>query len=296
MAIRGERARILVVGDTGAGPDRVFAGMARVHAAEPIDALLVLGDNFYPCGVPSENDPRWEEIRSTFSTLGVPIYPLLGNHDYGEPVRAAGAWTPCQNADPQSQLRASATVPHWSFTARTYLLHSKVVDIAMLDTSPLAYGFDRPFLGSATAGGEVAQLRGMLQQMSANASRWRIVAGHHTITSSGFHGQYPSEEKSRMQALLPLLRENAVDLYISGHDHDLELIDSRPRTLVSGAGSDPRPLIRIMLRTLYPPDTQKRLGFAVVDLTPYQLSITFYDHRGEALARPFTFPKVGTAR
>lgn len=288
----GPASRLIAVGDFGDGAATVFAGVARVQREHPADAVLILGDNFYPCGVASETDARWNSIRQTFSTLGIPLYPVLGNHDYGEPQFRDGSWRPCQNADPAAQLRAASVVPHWTFPARSYLLRSGVADVAMIDTSPIAYGFRAPTLGGDSWAEAVERLRlaiGTMQQSGDN--RWRIAAGHHTIVSSGFHGRAPSSEKSRMQALLPLLRAGGVDLYLCGHDHDLELVSGEPLFLISGSGSEPRPMIALMLRTLFPADTRKRFGFAVLDLTASTLSVTFYDASGEPFAKPFVFTK-----
>jgi tartrate-resistant acid phosphatase type 5 len=288
----GALLRLIVVGDFGDGADTVFPGIARVHREHPADAVLILGDNFYPCGVASETDARWDSIRATFSTLGIPLYPVLGNHDYGEPQFRDGSWRPCQSADPAAQLRAAALVPHWIFPARSYLLRSAVADVAMVDTSPIAYGFDAPTLGGDSWAEGVKRLElaiGTMQQSGDN--RWRIVAGHHTIVSSGFHGRVPSSEKSRMRGLMSILRAGDVDLYLCGHDHDLELVSGKPLFLVSGSGSAPRPMVALMLRTLFPADTRKRFGFAVIELTARALAVTFYDAAGEPYATPFTFTK-----
>jgi tartrate-resistant acid phosphatase type 5 len=288
----GSSSRFIAVGDFGDGAATVFAGVARIHREHPADAVLILGDNFYPCGVASEADARWSSIRQTFSTLGIPLYPVLGNHDYGEPQFREGDWRPCRNADPSAQLRASSLVPNWKFPARSYLLRSGVADVAMIDTSPIAYGFGAPALGGDSASQAVERLRLAISTMRQSGyNRWRIVAGHHTIVSSGFHGRAPSSERSRMRGILPLLREGGVDLYLCGHDHDLELVSGDPLFLVSGSGSEPRPMVALMLRTLFPSDTRKRFGFAVLDLTASTLSVTFYDGSGEPLARPFIFTK-----
>jgi len=288
----GPSWRLIAVGDFGDGAASVFAGVARIHREHPADAVLILGDNFYPCGVATEADPRWNSIRQTFSTLGIPLYPVLGNHDYGEPAFREGEWRPCRDADPSAQLRASSLVPNWMFPARSYLLRSGVGDVGMIDTSPIAFGFAAPALGGDSWAQAVERLRlaiGAMQQSGDN--RWRIVAGHHTIVSSGFHGRMPSSERGRMRALLPLLREGGVDLYLCGHDHDLELVSGDPLFLVSGSGSEPRPMVALMLRTLFPADTRKRFGFAVLDLTATTMSVAFYDGKGELLATPFVFTK-----
>src|SRR5258706_11260537 len=76
--------RLAVVGDTGNGSVKVAAGIAAVHAQAPLDAIVVTGDNFYPCGVTSADDPRWSLIQP-LTAVGPPVLPVLGNHDsYGK--------------------------------------------------------------------------------------------------------------------------------------------------------------------------------------------------------------------
>ncbi|XLR59936.1 hypothetical protein S83_010608, partial [Arachis hypogaea] len=58
-----------------------------------------------------------------------------------------------------------------------------------------------------------------LKQSNVN---WKIVVGHHTIRSAGFHGN----TLELQNLLLPILQENNVDLYINGHDHCLQHISS----------------------------------------------------------------------
>ncbi len=71
---RGGVLRIAVTGDTGKGSDAVGEGIRRVHAEKPLDAIVVVGDNFYPCGVTSEHDPRWSLVRG-LTAIGVPVFP-----------------------------------------------------------------------------------------------------------------------------------------------------------------------------------------------------------------------------
>ena len=73
--------RLAVTGDTGEGAAAVAKAIARVHAAAPVDAILLTGDNFYPCGIGSVDDPRWSLARP-LTAIGVPVFPVLGNHDY----------------------------------------------------------------------------------------------------------------------------------------------------------------------------------------------------------------------
>jgi Calcineurin-like phosphoesterase len=185
-------------------------------------------------------------------------------------------------------LRSGLILPRrdlWLAVAATLL-------VAMIDTSPIAYGFGALALGGDSASQAVERPRLAISTMQQSGdNRWRIVAGHHTIVSSGFHGRAPSSERSRMRAILPLLREGGIDLYLCGHDHDLELVSGDPLFLVSGSGSEPRPMVALMLRTLFPADTRNRFGFAVLDLTATTMSVAFYDGKGELLATPFVFTK-----
>ena len=48
---------------------------------KPLDAIILPGDNIYPCGVKSVDDPRWSVLQPLID-LGLPLFPVLGNHDY----------------------------------------------------------------------------------------------------------------------------------------------------------------------------------------------------------------------
>ena len=190
--------RIAVVGDIGSGTAEIAKGIARIHRQSAIDAIMTTGDNVYPCGVKSLNDPRLEVLRP-LTSLNIAIYPVLGNHDY------------CGN--PDAEIRA--TLPNWRFPAREYVLHLGVADFAMLDTNPYAAGRAPPPDVEALFRGSTAP--------------WRFAVGHHPLLSSGYHGHFPRAEHRRMVALIPAMRRAHVDLYMSGHDHHLELIDPDQR-------------------------------------------------------------------
>jgi hypothetical protein len=104
-----------------------------------------------------------------------------------------------------------------------------------------------------------------------------------------------------MRALLPILRENHVDLYVCGHDHDMELIGNLsgggdPLFLISGAGSGLDEL-RPRKAADEPPTIYPRLpgksyvGFAVLEIAENHLSITFYSRTGLLTGGPFTINK-----
>jgi acid phosphatase len=255
--------RFAVVGDAGEGAAAVARGISRVNAAKPLDAIILPGDNVYPCGVKSATDPRWSVLEPLIA-LQIPLFPVLGNHDY------------CGN--PDAQIAASERFAEWRFPAREYMLQGGVADFAMIDTTP--------YVRRKTRAPDVAAM------FAESRARWRIVVGHHTIVSSGYHGYLPRGEHRRMLALLKPFRAAHIDLYICGHDHHLELVDGRPRMLISGAASDPIGPVALHPHTLYPASTQTQGGFAVVEVTAERMTVTFFDLEGRRLAGEFTFRRT----
>jgi acid phosphatase len=250
--------RLAVVGDTGKGTETVAKAIARVHAGAPFDAILLTGDNFYPCGVMSVDDPRWSLVRP-LTTVGVPIFPVLGNHDF------------CGKSVPEAQTQATGVIPRWRFPAAQYALRTPMADFAFINTTPLIKGQKNDVEST---------IRGTF---AASRTPWRIVVGHHPVISSGWHGYFPRDEVAHMRALIPTLRETNVDFYICGHDHHMELIRGRMLHLISGAGSSPVPPIKLRTTTVFPEEIgRERIGFAVVEITARAIRVRMYDAEGRA--------------
>jgi hypothetical protein len=85
--------RFLVFGDPGtgkAGQYLIAEAMALKAGADGLYFVLITGDNFYPSGVSSVNDPDWlTKFEDPYAApvLAVPFYPSLGNHDHGGSAR-----------------------------------------------------------------------------------------------------------------------------------------------------------------------------------------------------------------
>lgn len=252
----GPALRIAVTGDTGKGADTVAAGIARVHRDAPLDAIVLTGDNFYPCGVTSESDPRWSLVRG-LTVVGPPVFPVLGNHDF------------CGKADPDAQVRASGTLRNWNFPARQYALRARVADFAFIDTTP--------YVRRTSSDAESA----IAHVFRASTTRWRVVVGHHPVISSGYHGYFPRDEVARMREVIPTLRASRIDLYVCGHDHHVELLRGRMLHLVSGAGSAPIRPVKLRTSTLFPQEiSRERIGFAVLEIDARRIRVRFYDAEG----------------
>jgi tartrate-resistant acid phosphatase type 5 len=255
---RSDTLRIAVTGDTGDGAETVATAIARVHAASPLDAIILTGDNFYPCGVLSVGDARWKLVQP-LTRIGIPIFPVLGNHDS------------CGKSDPDAQTRATGLIPNWRFPAREYTVRSPLADFAFLDTNPYVKKRNRALEST------------LADAFLTSGAKWRIVIGHHPILSSGYHGYFPRAEVQKMRDLIPLMHTIGADVYICGHDHHLELIRGRTLFLISGAGSEPIPPIKLRVKTVFPQEIRpERIGFAVVEITAKRIRVRMYDGGGRA--------------
>jgi len=258
--MRGATLRLAVAGDTGGGAETVAKGIARVHAEQPLDAIVLTGDNFYPCGIGSEHDSRWSLVLP-LTRIGPPVFPVLGNHDS------------CGGSDPDAQIRATGVVPHWQFPARQYRVRSAVAELLFLDTTPYVEGEANDVAGAIASAFD----------SPGGGAPWRIAVGHHPLLSSGYHGYFPRSEVHRMRALIPAVRKARLDAYFCGHDHHLELIRGRMLLLVSGAGSEPIPPVKLRATTVYPTEiSRERIGFAVVEIDAHRMRVRFYDADGRA--------------
>jgi len=284
----GDRVRLAAVGDAGADASRVAAGLRALHSTDPIDAIILLGDNVYPCGVRSDSDPAWSRVEPL--RIGVPIFPVLGNHDYGNPVQLAGRTVVCGNPSPQSQLDKSALWPDWRFPARNYHLALGELEVFLIDTTPIARGWNLSFRGSHPSEAIRYELS---ESLSESTAAWKIVVGHHVIFSSGPHGLSDNLERRNMRALLPILERGGADLYLCGHDHHLEIIgrSQQPQFAVSGAGSKLRKIGGRSAEeppTLFPPVPARTFpGFLIIDVHSSRsgstMTVEAFDRAGKAV-------------
>jgi acid phosphatase len=198
--------------------------MAAVAERAPIHFVLSTGDNIYPAGVRSADDPQWEqkfERMYAAPSLQVPWYPVLGNHDYRGRVRAYIAY--------------SARNPRWHMPANFYrVLHF------LPDSTPVLFlGLDTQQLLTGSAQARRQQLAWVEQELGRFPKAWKFVWGHHPLRSAGAYGENPV----LLRLLKPLFDRYGVAVYFCGHEHDLQLLrhpDDGFYCVVSGAGGGVR--------------------------------------------------------
>lgn len=225
-----ETFQLFALGDIGwDSPEReqVVRRMAEVARTSSPDCIALLGDNFYREGVSSVDDPRWRTgFEECFprSELDVPFVAALGNHDH--------------NGNVDAQIEYSQRSSRWHMPGRWYS-HERALGtggerIAMftVDTTPLRENW---FGGSE-------QVDWLEEELRRCTATWRVVLGHHPMLSYGEHGG----ESNVVRAFAPLFAEHGVQFYLSGHDHDLQLLRSNAGwcQIVSGAGSSTRETAR----------------------------------------------------
>lgn len=263
----------LVVGDWGkpgrsADARAVAAQMAQDAEAKGASFVISTGDNFYEEGVDSVSDPLWKTVfEDVYSapSLQVPWYVVLGNHDY--------------EGRPDAQLAYALTSSRWIIESRYYVIQKSVSDVTadffFLDTTMLGHGrFSRKrFKPEDDAEAQLDWLDAML---AASAASWKIVVGHHPIYSGGRHGN----TRALVDALLPILKRHDVQVYINGHNHNLEHIERGGiHFLTSGAGAAPRQA-KAVRGTRF---VAESLGFLSATLTAEELRIAFIDDTGAVL-------------
>jgi hypothetical protein len=262
----------LAVGDTGKPIEAIDAldpgkAVARALAAEderdPIEAIVLLGDNFYPDGL--EKDDLKDRLRENLvgpycrfieltprgagslreacpeadAVHPVPIFAVLGNHDYGE------------RESPELQRRVVPDyVRSWRMPKDDVGVRELRggVSLILLDTNRVARDDDDDDVVSA-----IRDSRGP----------WRVIAAHHPMLRAG--RGYDERFRERMERIVAEAGV-PIHLYLAGHEHNLQAFPAPGRSpalhLVAGGGSDVREISDADPSRTF---AQGSLGFARVD-------------------------------
>lgn len=267
----------LVVGDWGrygSPPQRsVAAQMGQTAASMNAKFIISTGDNFYPNGVASLDDPQWqtsfEQVYTDFS-LHNDWYVVLGNHDY--------------HGNPQAEIDYSKRSQRWHMPARYYTVTKPIdehdsAEFFFIDTSPFIDEYkaapDHYALAGQSAEKEVSWLA---EELAKSHAKWKFIVGHHHIYSGGKRPTQVELERS----LVPLMARYGVQGYICGHEHDLQVIQ-RPNGkityLVSGTGSEHRPT-GTTDGTLF---SASEYGFMALTLMADKLHVSVINNSGKTI-------------
>jgi hypothetical protein len=249
----GQPIRVLAFGDygTGTAAQRATANaMVAYHQSHPFDFGITLGDNFYSTGQVSPTAERWQtQWEQLYGRMNIPFYATLGNHDWG-------------SADsPAAEILYSERSKTWHLPAPYYTYTAGPVQFFAFDTTEI----------------NEAELEWLDSELAKSTARWKIVYGHYHIYSGT-----RLDNKVLIERLLPILKKRHVDVYLNGHDHNLQ--EEKPEDGVhffisGGAGAglyDFNPYDRTIFK-------RKLNGFAVLEADANRLRIKFVGNDGKEL-------------
>lgn len=251
--------RFLAVADTGSGNANQFAvgeQMAARHRRQPVDLVLLGGDNIYPAGNLLDVERTFQRPYRELLGAGVPFHAVLGNHD----LRT-------ENGDPQVRYRPFGMADRW------YSLRRGPVAFFLLDTNVNArWQHQMPWLKKALA---------------ASDAPWKVVVGHHPLYSAGLYGDDPAA----IARLTPLFERHGVQLYINGHEHNYERtkpIRGTTYLTVGGGGAWLRPVVANARSAR----AVSAYSFAELSVADDSLTIDAWNLRGERIDRA-VLPRLG---
>lgn len=252
---RCEDTSLLAVGDTGGrhalpflreGQRSVARGMDAVDAEAPVDALVLLGDLFYPDGLRTRelaqrvrdnvvlpycrfvdlDGGRFAEVAAACDRPGgkrhpVPIYAVAGNHDYDS------------RESPELEhrvLREFVSNWHMQDGAASVVELAPGVSLVLVDTPAVIRSGDFQAIHAA-----LREARGP----------WRIVAAHLPVAPGD-----PTADAEWQSPVPPLehfsLPDAPVQLYLAGHRHSLQVIEGTAPGpalhVIAGSGATIRPV------------------------------------------------------
>ena len=286
-------AELLVLGDWGyedpaaqstvARGLRAYAKQHSVHA----QALLMLGDNWYGELAGGAHSTRWQtnfEEMYPANELACPAYAVLGNHDYQR--------YPESKVDAELEYarsgRNGGAATRWTMPARWYRFEfpekNPLVTFLALDSNmPKGNGQNssgRDF--TLTPQQQAEQLSWLETELKRpRTTEFLAVIAHHPVYSDGPHGDHPV----LIRDWDPLFRKYHVDLFMAGHDHDLQHLEfaGHPTSffLSGGGGAD---LYSLKVEpTQRGPYAQKVYGFSHISVTPQQMTLRHLDQDGHTV-------------
>jgi tartrate-resistant acid phosphatase type 5 len=237
---------------------RALADYVSSQKSTTFSAMLLAGDNFYT-PLTGVDDPRWQTMFEQMydpKILNFPFFVSLGNHDY-ERGKAVFEFAYAK-ANPDSR---------WKLPANWYRVDipadKPLVTVLVLNSN-------RDLIAPEQWS---AQLTWMQKHLSNRTARWTIAIAHHPLFSNGAHG-----DNGVLQTRWgPLFNEHKLDLYLCGHDHDLQHLEVPPHKpsfiLCGGGGAG----IRDMKRDNRGPFSRSSYGFVHLRFTDEMAHAKFVD-------------------
>lgn len=277
-----DRLSFLAVGRQGYGnraTREVAHSMEAVLARQgDVSFTLLLGDNFYPTGVESTQDPQWtEKFESLYDgphQKTMPFFVVLGNHDHQGNVDAELQYA----KEHLGSDRWTIDAPYYSRDFGEINGHP-LVRIVFLDSILLhGMGGQDPLDEdlSLTQNDQITFIREAFGS-TENEPHWKVIASHYPLRSET---DLNVSKLRVMSELLPIVKEVGVDLVISANDRFQQVIDIPGEPLHVSTNGGGRKIERIQ-----PIDTPSTLtvsqrGFGAFSIDPDKITVELYNRKG----------------
>ncbi len=267
--------QILVTADTGSGSKDQFLVSESMNQLlqkyKKINDIFLLGDNIYEAGVSSVNDKQFQtKFEVPYKNINKKFHLCLGNHDYGNSYFQTDIY--------KHQIEYSKLSPKWNLPKRYYNLVRDPCEFFFLDTN-----FD--MMSESVIMKQFHDIKKMIKNSN---QKWKILCGHHTWRCIGGHG---NAEKRHEQFMQDLWNEVDFDLYMCGHDHCKNIIQTKKGNkkvnhLVIGTGGKKYDESLVFLKNLKKDDSEllfhsPNLGVCILDATDKKLKLTCYNEESK---------------
>jgi hypothetical protein len=260
VAPPGKPIRVLAFGDFGTGSEgqiKDAAAMAMYRKQHPFDFGLTLGDNFYGAGLNTPDSPRWQsQWENLYGPLGIKFYPIYGNHDYGDPD------------SPAAELAYTAKSKSWDFPAPYYTFTAGPAQFFAIDNIRLTD----------------EELTWLDKELCKSTAKWKIVYGHYHIYSAT-RGDNDVKEDNLIARLLPVLEKNHVQIYLNGHDHNMQEARTESPVHFFTCGAGGADLYNMQLTYKKSIFKDKQFGFMVLEVDTQHVDVIFVDEDGREVYR-----------
>lgn len=265
--------RMVVMGDTGTGDEgqtKIANAVEAKCKKDGCDFVQLLGDNLYPSGASSVNDPIWEErFETPYVAIDLDFFAVLGNHDYG----ANGAGTDFPKG--KNEIDYTKKSKKWKMPSAYFHFVKENVELFELDTNAA-------FFSQAST-----QKTDVNKWLAASTADWKIAVGHHPYKSNGPHGNAGKYDGipiapvsgSAVKSFLEGTVCGKADIYFAGHDHSQQWLNescSGTELAVSGAGAKTTELGGTNAALF----ASVELGFLYVVIQGKTLTAEFIDENG----------------
>jgi hypothetical protein len=313
------RVRFVALGDMGEGNSTqqfVADAMRKVcDNSGGCQFVTGLGDNIYHENPLTPFDTAFEvKFEAPYAELDLPFYMSLGNHDNDLLFDGLGGFNHAGDIQVAYTFREHKASNKWQMPDRYYHFSAPLftqestplstpeaaasaatqplVDFFALDSNPLVTAIElAPAYEVNTY--KQQQQAWFANTLSASKAPWKIAYAHHPYVSNGRHGNagkydgIPAVEDITGRVSGKVYREwfeqtvcGKVDVFIAGHDHDLEMLHSVPDCgktwfIVSGGGSKARSFGNAERNLAYW-QQDNIAGFFIIEINGNQLKADAY--------------------